>query len=199
MTEPSVERARSRGRWTLIGLFLLFFLPIVFAWVLNIDTPAWVPSGRTNHGDLIQPPLSFPLADLRTIGAGPVRDGFLQGKWTLVFIERSNCLADCDHAIYLTRQVRYALGKDMQRVQRMLVAPAANVRETADKVQRYDPNLSIVAAEPEWFEHASFVRSGVEIYLVDPQGYLILSYSKSVDPSGVISDLERLLKISKIG
>lgn len=199
MTEPSVQKTGNRGRWTLVGLFLLFFLPILSAWLLNIETPDWLPLGRSNHGDLIQPPRSFPLADLRTVAAEPVPTGFLRGKWTLVYVERSNCMADCDRAVYLTRQVRYALGKDMQRIQRMLVVPAESFRETADKVQRYDGNMSIVAADPEWFERASFIRPGFEIYLVDPQGYLVLSYAKAAEPSGLIRDLERLLKISKIG
>lgn len=199
MSSSALDKARDRGRWTLLGIFMLFFIPVMLAWLLNIETPAWLPSARTNHGDLIQPPLSFPLADLRTVDARPLPTQFLQGKWSLVSIQRTSCLADCDRTVYRSRQVRYALGKDMDRIQRVLVTALSNVRETAKKVQKYDGNVSVVAAEPEWFERASFVRAGVEIYLVDPQGYLILTYARTADPSGLISDLERLLKISKIG
>jgi cytochrome oxidase Cu insertion factor (SCO1/SenC/PrrC family) len=38
-----------------------------------------------------------------------------------------------------------------------------------------------------------------EIFLVDPQGYLIMWYPRDANPSGLIKDLERLLRISKIG
>ena len=190
---------RNRGRWILIGIFLLFFVPVIFAWLLNVESPAWLPFAETNHGDLIRPSLSFPLTNLRTTDARPVPTELLQGKWTLVYVERSDCVADCERAIYRTRQVRHALGKDMQRIQRLLVVASANVQATVNRVQKYDAGISVVAAEPRWFESASFVRSGADIYLVDPQGYLVMSYAKTADPSGLISDLERLLKISKIG
>jgi hypothetical protein len=34
---------------------------------------------------------------------------------------------------------------------------------------------------------------------VDPQGYLMMRYPQAVDRRGLLADLERLLKISKIG
>lgn len=199
MGKPYPEKSRSRGRWALIGIFLLFFVPVALAWLLNIEPPDWLTSARTNHGDLFQPPLSFPLEDLRTIEARPVPTGLVRDKWTLVHIVRSDCLGDCERAVYRTRQARYALGNDMHRIQRLLVADSANIHDTAIKVREYDGNIAIIAAEPKWFERAFFVRPGAEIYLVDPQGYLILSYPQTADPSGLISDLERLLKISKLG
>ena len=37
------------------------------------------------------------------------------------------------------------------------------------------------------------------IYLVDPQGFLMMRYPQDVGRRGLLADLERLLKISKIG
>ncbi len=199
MNDPSVTGSSNRGRWVLAGIFALFFIPVLAAWLLNVETPDWLPSAKTNHGELIRPPLPFPTAGLQSGGTAPIRSALLHGKWTLVYVEPSSCLADCARAVYRMRQVRHALGKDMQRIQRMLVSASGNLEETRRKIRLYDKSIAIISAKPDWFSRATFVRPNMEIYLVDPQGFLILSYADNADPSGVISDLKRLLKISKIG
>jgi cytochrome oxidase Cu insertion factor (SCO1/SenC/PrrC family) len=35
------------------------------------------------------------------------------------------------------------------------------------------------------------------IYLIDPYGNLMMQYKKGTNPSGIIKDLERLIRISK--
>lgn len=200
MNDLSVIGGRNRGRWVLAGIFALFLFPVLAAWLLNIETPDWLPSAKSNHGELIRPPLPFPTAGLQSKGtAEQVGTGLLHGKWTLVHVAPSSCLADCARAVYRMRQVRHALGKDMRRIQRLLVSASENVEETQKKVRLYDDSIAIISAKPGWFTQATFVRPGIEIYLVDPQGFLILSYADNADPSGVIKDLKRLLKISKIG
>jgi len=37
------------------------------------------------------------------------------------------------------------------------------------------------------------------IYVIDPLGNLVLRYARDADPAGIIKDLARLLKISRIG
>jgi hypothetical protein len=35
------------------------------------------------------------------------------------------------------------------------------------------------------------------IYLIDPYGNLMMQYKKGTNPSGIIKDIERLIRISK--
>ena len=37
------------------------------------------------------------------------------------------------------------------------------------------------------------------IFLIDPRGFLMMRYSSETDPSGIIRDLSRLLRISSEG
>ena len=37
------------------------------------------------------------------------------------------------------------------------------------------------------------------IYIVDPRGFLMMSYTPDTDPAGIIKDLKRLLRYSSIG
>ena len=67
------------------------------------------------------------------------------------------------------------------------------------KLEGLDEALMIVSADAVWMERFKTGGGAAELFLVDPQGYLIMWYPQDADPSGLIKDLERLLKISKIG
>lgn len=65
------------------------------------------------------------------------------------------------------------------------------------------PLMVPCVANSDWPASFSFADSTPErapgIYLVDPQGYLMMRYPQDVDRRGLLADLERLLKISQIG
>jgi hypothetical protein len=58
-------------------------------------------------------------------------------------------------------------------------------------------------ASSDWLASFSFGDAppgqGTGIFLVDPQGYLMMRYPRDVDRGGLLADLERLLKLSMIG
>ena len=45
----------------------------------------------------------------------------LRGKWTMLYVGDGLCDDRCRKALYLTRQSRIALNKDMDRVQRVFL------------------------------------------------------------------------------
>ncbi len=199
MTEEQKPASPLKGRLTLLALFAVFFLPIVVALALNLELPHWLPFGQSNYGQLVTPAVRVETETLTAVNGSPVVDTLLEGKWTLLYVEPSACLAACDRAVYRMRQSRYAMGKDMDRVQRLVVASEAQARDAAEKLLAFDPTLKVVAAAPAWIEGLRPGSREVEIFVVDPKGYLVMWYRPDADPSGLIKDLKRLLKVSKIG
>ncbi len=199
MTDDQKSASPLKGRLTLLALFAVFFLPIVVALALNVELPHWLPFGQSNHGQLVAPAERIETATLTAVDGSPVEDTLLEGKWTLLYVEPSACLQECDRAVYRMRQSRYAMGKDMDRVQRLVVASEAAAKDAADKLLAFDPTLKVVAAVPAWIEGLHSGSREAEIFIVDPQGYLVMWYRPDDDPSGLIKDLKRLLKVSKIG
>jgi len=187
-----------RARVLLVVTFLLFFLPIVGAWLLNVFAPHWLPFGTLNHGTLVQP--ARPLGDAGlALGAGGTHaPAMLTGRWTILHLPGGPCGKRCIEVLGRTGQVHKALGDDMNRVQRLLVfADPARARGIAAPT-----GPAIAVADGEWlksfrFDGAAHFLPG--IYLVDPQGYLMMRYPLDVEQRGLLADLERLLKISKIG
>lgn len=190
---------RSRARKLLIGTFLIFFLPIVGAWLLNVFAPDWRPFGSVNHGTLVRPVRPVSAAGLAPLRAATLQADYLTGRWTLVHVLTGPCARDCVDALERTRQVHLALGDDMSRVQRLLVVTDSQLAQNL----ALSEELPVALANGTWLESFAFADDGEQrslgVYLVDPQGYLMMRYPQSVKQPALLADLERLLKVSKIG
>lgn len=185
---------KTRQRLKLIVLFLLFVGPLLIAWVWYQNTDvAWLKPGTVNHGTLIQPPSPLMQASIQT-AAGDLP---LQRKWTLV-IAAPECGQACVRALYVTRQVRIALGKDSERVQRLLLSqsrPALDLAKT-------QPDLSVKIGNglPLLGQLQALAPDGeAHIFLVDPLGNAMMWYSLDVAPADLHDDLKRLMRYSQTG
>lgn len=190
-TKPEAER--SRARLSFIGIVLLFALPLLLA--VGLYAGGWRPLGRVNHGELINPPVD--VSELRLAGGADGEmppSSLLTGQWSVVHVIESPCGSACNDELYRTRQVRTALGKDAGRVQR--VALTLNVPEpgAAAALRREYPDLVVagLGAPTAWATDGS-------VLLVDPLGNMILRYPPGYESSGLLKDLKRLLKLSKVG
>jgi hypothetical protein len=192
-----------RQRRMLVGLALLFFAPLGLSFYLYYSPAGWRPGSRVNHGDLIDPPRPLPdqwLPSARDGKTGPK----LTGKWTLLYVGAGGCNALCRSDLHETRQVRTALNRDMDRVQRVFVA----LGECCDwqLLDAQHPDLLTVRAGD-----AAAVLGGLpsfngvapaaaeRVYLIDPLGNLMMSYAPDAPPKGMLTDLKRLLGLSHVG
>ncbi len=190
---------RRRTRILLLATFLIFLLPVVGAWLLNVFAPDWRPFGTLNHGTLVQPVRALSASGLRYLDGTAFDPAYLTGRWTLVHLPDADCGDSCMDSLLRSHQIQQALGDDRDRVQLLLVvgetrhAPAAKL----------PAGTAVSLADEPWLAKFFFPGTDhsqpVHIYLVDPQGYLMMRYAGDVDQRGLLADLKRLLKISKIG
>jgi hypothetical protein len=195
-----------RGRRQLLGLAALFFVPLAIAFWLYYGPTGWRPEGGSNKGDLIDPARPLPSIAVPT-AAGDVTDpAFLQGKWTLLYIGDGLCDERCRKALYLTRQSRIALNKDIDRVQRVfLVTDRCCDREFLANehpdlvVALVEDATSAALLEPFPSYDGVPVAAAGRIYLVDPLGNLMMSYSAAAPDKALLTDVKKLLRLSHIG
>lgn len=199
-------KARSRGRRQLLTLAALFFVPLLVAFWLYYGAGTWRPAGGTNQGDLVDPARPLPAVSLERADGTSTGQNFLRGKWTMLSISGGTCDARCREALYLTRQSRIALGKDMDRVQRVLLVTGSCCDEAfldgehPDlQVVRLDgPDASRLLAPIPTYADGPATSAG-RIYVIDPLGNLVLSYSASAPEKALLTDLKKLLRLSHIG
>ncbi len=185
-----------RGRIKLLALAAFFALPVVAGYVaFFLD---WVPGSAANYGTLIP---ARPLSDATLQGADqrPVKLSELRGRWLLVQFDAGACDAYCERKLYFMRQVRKALGKDMARVERVWLltddqAPKARLLEAIDGTR-----LARFAGQAFAGEFPAERSSTDHIYVIDPLGNLMMRFPRDPDPSRMLKDMQRLLKVSRIG
>jgi hypothetical protein len=182
----------------LIGLFLL---PPIAAWVAWQYLGQHGVSATTNAGDLIHPARPLQMDALaQHAGLAPAQ---LHGRWLYVVFSRDGCGAVCQRQLYLTRQVRIAVNKDTQRVNRLLLLDHAPAPSLQVLLRKEHPELLVgvlpVAQIDKAFESDKFGITGKQFYLVDPLGNLMMYYDENVNPKGILRDLQKLLKVSQVG
>ena len=202
------NKANTGQKWILAALLVLFALPFSLSWFLFNFTDFGKGEGKASHGELIVPPRLLP--DVQLVDAtGPSNEpARLYGKWSLVYLLDGECGEDCEQNLYRMRQLRLAMGKHAHRVQRVLINYGeAPVQLSRIQMREYRRQYLINAAahadldSPEIFALSSDDRplAANRLYIVDPRGFLMMSYAPGTAPGGIIEDLKRLLRYSSIG
>lgn len=203
---------RRAQRRTLLLLILLFFAPLALAFLFYYGHLGWRPAGHVNHGELIVPARPLPAVALPIAGHAGIEKGadggadarvspnFLKGKWTLLYVGPGACPEQCRTELYYTRQVRTALNRDMDRVQRVFIAEGDCC--DMDFLRQQHRDLVTVRATPEAAPLLALLPApvtGDRIYLIDPLGNLMMWYPSQAPFKGMLEDLKRLLGLSHVG
>lgn len=206
MTDTIDPPQQRRSRASLLIVLALFAAPVLIAWSLFYIFPEWMPSSTSNHGDLVEPARPLPVFKLDTVSGEAVDQTFLRGKWNYVYLHEGECDSVCVEQLYKVRQLRLAHGKDIDRMQRLMLWRADAVSADARaELQSHFPG-QVIALVPENSELVSAFSTDAtdpllagRIYLVDPLGNLMMSYQPDAEPRGIIKDMHRLLKYSGLG
>lgn len=202
-TKHTSREKHWRSRLVFVAIVVLFAIPLIAAWWLFLHTEPGQPWATSNKGDLIIP--ARPLGEFTLTGNQNTRTYTLadiRGKWALVFVPPADCDEACKKNIYHMRQVWAGLGRDADRVQRLLVLQAPTqfdalaefLENYPDMTVVYDAGNSLIDQIP--FSEAALGRN---IYLIDPLGNLMMAFPQTLDPRDMLKDLKKLLKISTIG
>ncbi len=196
------------SRAALVGIIAIFFGPLLLAYYLFTHLDVWAPSGQTNHGELIQPVRSIAGLTLETLNAqgratgGLLSSDYWQARWTLVQIGGAECDLYCQAALFKTRQSRRVIGRDATRVQRLYVLTGTPDDGAMAQLMPEHPQLTVTRAAPSQANVLveSFGPDALgKVFLVDPLGNVMMRYDDESTAKGMIKDLKKLLKVSKIG
>lgn len=186
-----------RGRRFALLLFGIGLAPFLLA-TLMYYTGWGIPSGRVNHGSLLQPPVAVAAMGLTRGDGQPLSSLFSdsreQRRW-LLLIMAPGCDAGCEHMLFVTHQIQVALGKDAGRLRRALWS-----RQGPVNADGHPGLLKLRAAPgPALWPGLQGSATGMQLYLVDPHGNVILRYPGDTKGKPVLEDLKRLMKLSRIG
>jgi hypothetical protein len=179
--------ANARGLRTLLGLAALFFVPLFLAFALYYGG-GWRPAQSTNHGVLLARPVKITAP-------------WPADKWTLVQVGGAHCADACRQALHVTRQTWLSLAKELDRVQRVYLAPG-DCCDPRFLAEEHPALVRIDSADAAGRALLAALPPGTPdrtIYLVDPLGNLIMTFDSRDNPKGLLADLKKLLQLSHIG
>jgi len=168
------------------SIWLVALIPVIIAWSmaffgqqLQLDTK--------NNGELVTKILAVPEA----------LSNQLDGKWGLVVISEQ-CQSDCEQQLYRMQQLHTSLGKKYQRIQAVWLTS----QQTSVKASNIDftqvktvSNATLI----EWFNTNQLHWQDYSIWLVDPNGSLVIKFPPGLSGKAMRADIDWLLKVSRIG
>lgn len=184
-------RKRNRNRGMLLAVIAVFLVPIALAWLLNAGH--LLPAAKTK-GEYLQP-----MVDLRA--AEPVlADGSRYAwdpagrRWRILIAPPPECAAACVEVARKVDLVWQLLGRNADHVDILwLGAPPPDARrDAATRVLRRDPALR---ARLPRVDDAPEGAAGVPVYVIDPNGFVVLRYAPGFAPKDLLDDVTKLAKL----
>ncbi|HEY3519054.1 MAG TPA: hypothetical protein VGL98_18535 [Gammaproteobacteria bacterium] len=145
------------------------------------------PFGRTwlpqlpGSRELLAEPLALP----------PTWHGGGEASWQLIYARMGSCEQQCAQHLARLRQVQLALGRDQDRVQRVLW-------HVGDLPDLDDPELVAHALDDDVGRgvaaalDAERLKNG-RLFVANPRGLVVVSYPPDVEQKELLRDLKRLL------
>ena len=192
--------SRARGRRNFLLLAAMFLVPVFVVFAMYYGG-SWSPSGSSAKGELVHPAQPLEFSGLRQSDGSAAGIDLFQGKWSLIYVGDGACDTECRTALTYGRQTRLAVGKDMDRVQRVFLTTG----NCCDRgyLDAEQPGLVTLDASSENARALLAQFPGerrVSLYIVDPLGNLMMRHDATqVINKDLLSDLKKLLKLSHIG
>lgn len=214
--QPGIGARRPRSRWAPAMIFALFLLPMVAAYMAFKFFPdTFRELAKSNHGEFIHPPRPLPMDVLMDANGDPVRDTLAGERWSLVYADSSDCDEVCRSRLYQMRQVWMTQGKDIDRVQRLLIlTDRDHWEELRPHLQEHFPRMQVAFLRPRAapaLAEAMAAEGGARdaltsqrLYVADPLGRLMMYYPAPEDEQllrdtdGIRKDVAKLLHNSKL-
>ena len=217
MTEEKQIRNNRLVLLTIIGIPMTMILAATWLWyfVVNGELDLVGALGTANSGKLVQPPRQLDEVPMRETTGAQVKYADLPRKWTLVIANKGpGCDAACESRLYVTRQIHIAMGKEFNRIGRLYLSATAvadtnlGVAKLSDGRPAPDSFAGLLETEHRGLKALTIDSKGYDQlfpevgtdastwYLVDPAGWVMMSYNSEIHYKNVISDLKFLLKNS---
>lgn len=199
---PPAKKKRNFGPYAVVAVFLI---PILAAWFLQPYQKDLIGGDSLSHGVLVTPQKEMKLFSFTSTDGKKHGYDILKHKWNLMALHHGECAELCKDKAYKMQQIRLAQGKDMSRVQRIYFTDLANLDAYAVLEKEYQGMRVLGLEAHEYDELMRFLATNEneaatsDIYVADPLAYYMMRYAGDLNPRGLIRDLAKLLKLSRVG
>lgn len=202
--------ARPRSLTPLYLLLAVSLAPVLFALAAYYMPSLGLRPEQSNaYGQLIEPQRSVPeqaALPLQTLQGEDFDLQSLRGRWVLVSADESACPESCVRKLFILRNSHASQGKNVDRLARVWFLtdqgqPSTQILEAylGTHMLRADPSQLAEFLVPGTDSSAAeqAVKNGM--WIIDPNGNLMMVFPGDADPIKVRTDIRKLLNNSRIG
>lgn len=173
------------NKWVVHIIWLTALIPMAIAWSMAYLGDE-LDLGARNHGEMAPAGISVPTQLSKT----------LDGKWGLILLSQ-DCQQHCEQQLYRLRQLHTALGRERERVHSLWLSDRSVTPPATLELKHVAS--STAPAMLEWFNQQNLQWQDQGIWLIDPNGILVMRFPPELNGKQILSDLRWLLKTSQVG
>ena len=172
MTQHTDQRGGRAILLLIAGLPVTMILAATWLWyfVERGDIDIVGALGTANSGEILSNPANIRSRSFTASDGSEISLDALEPKWTFMVVNSGEiCDATCSELLYLTRQIRIAIGRDFHRIQRVIMVdlPADTIRiQTSSGAESAQERIER-GAVTEAIDNASTVVAAGETPLLD--------------------------------
>lgn len=194
MTDPATSATpHRRNRFALLALLALFVVPILAAMLINFSGHR--PAATRQHGELLQPPIDLGALTPKLVDGADYAWQPDARTWRVAVAPPADCGDDCTALARELDTVWRLFGRNADRVHVLWLCPPGNCAPPRDRLS--PATLRVLAPDTTLRDRMPGVDDprGTPVYVIDPNGFVILRYPPGFDPAGLRADMAKLLKL----
>lgn len=183
-------QAKTKNRLTIILTVLFFTAPVVIAYVLSSGLIDYQPEVKKNNGHFVSPLVK--LTDYTD--ANWAKE--LKGHWTLIRRVPGACASQCVDFENDLHKYRLSMGHRAEKLNLMLIADGFDSEMMDPFTHIKKVAIGKNKGLQKTFEELSEVslQNGDGMYVVAPEGYLMMAFTPENTSTEIIRDLSLLIK-----
>jgi hypothetical protein len=182
-----------RNRRMLLAIFALFFGSMILAGILRFS--GWRPAGTRAHGELLQPPGDLRAVTPRLANGELYRWNPADRIWRIALAPPADCADPCVQLAHQLDAVWKLMGQNADHVQVLWIGEPPPGVARGGALRILQPSAELRAAFPRLQPVAGENHAGIPVYVIDPNGFVVLRYAPGLDPSGLRADLAKLTRL----
>ncbi len=200
-----------RNYFILLILGFVFAAPGISAYFFYTH-PQWLGAATTNKGVFLDPPVplvvlaqddrglhpnvvGFEAPRAKKTGIRAKTVGLSKGRqWQLVLWSPGACKKSCIEQLDKLARIRLALGRHLYDVvPRLLLAANAPPLTPALARALQEQDIHVLTLPAGARERMPVLKNQLEIFIANPDNYLVLAYVATVKPGDIFHDIKQLL------
>lgn len=192
MTSPATDQRR-RNRIGLVLIVAIFLVPMLVAGIMRFADVH--PAATRQKGELLEPPADLRDVRPRLADGTPYKWNPVDRTWRILVPAPADCGDDCRRVARDVGTVWQLTNKDADRVDVLWWCSTTACDWPSDVAS---PSTVRVLAPDQGARDRlprADAAAGLPVYVVDPNGFVILRYAPGADLADLRADLSRLLKL----